>query len=85
MTFTQVRLISRSFRTERSRREAAQHQERKERRLVSASRRAHARAVRLMAEAFGVGAPVPPINVGLVHFWPVLRGAELAMLAGFPR
>jgi len=85
MTPTQLKAISRSFRTERSRLAAAQAQARRSRRLESASRRAHRRAVRQMAEAFGVGSPVPPIHVGSVRFWPVLRAAELAMLAGFPR
>ena len=58
MTPTQLKLIARSFRAERSRLEAAQAQARRSRRLVAASRRAHRRAVRLMAEAFGVGETV---------------------------
>ena len=57
MTPLQFKSISRSFRTELSRLEAAQAQARRSRRLESASRRAHRRTVRLMAEAFGVGAP----------------------------
>ena len=63
MTPTQLNQISRSFRTERSRLSAATVQTLRARRLQAASRRAHRRAVKLMAEAFGVGSDVPQFDI----------------------
>ena len=68
MTPTQLQAISRSFRTERSLLEASQAQARRSRRLVAASRRAHRRAVRQMAEAFGVGETVSYARVQTALF-----------------
>ena len=79
MTPTQLKAISRSFRTERSRLEAAQAQARRSRCLESASRRAHRRAVRQMAEAFGVGTAAKGVypfgSIGA--YWAKARGEQL--------